>query len=529
MPLFIIGPRVILMDDRGKLVMRQVIRISAVVMGVLLVGMTGGLSVLRASSEPLSTILTVKELDDGRQYYALLHLETGRFIQLTSAYDRVTLIGTSPDGYWLYFVETKWSERLYQFELYGRLRRVSLIPHDLRDELLFERINFSGVKFSPDYQWMLYNDDVTGHLIAANLSTGKQVNLNHQLPVGQKANSRYSCIFDGEWMLFSASDWIADVNIRYRTRLDDSPLEFMGIADSLEFAKDKPKNGRWYIAFGWYRVRDDFQQQFLIEFPRFVDYITFDSWISDEIVLFYGYRATDLRTLFAVRLSDGQILWTFERVAQHWYSPENNLVFVLFIDANFERSIVMAISPDGTERHFVPIPRGEEMFTELNVWEWSPENEWWYYAINNYYTDSYELHRLSADWKTDELLWTDKHPLKIVGQQGQRLFFAGIMASRPHELTDLYQLDTDTLAVKRIMQPSSQTLIVDANGPSIARDFQPIPLMVIGGGLIGTLLWRRTHFGVISKKGRTRRSAPMDESSSRGLSFQTTSEKYRQS
>ncbi|MBZ0320413.1 MAG: hypothetical protein K8L91_28630 [Anaerolineae bacterium] len=476
--------------------MGRVIWICSVVMGVLLLAMTGGLGALRASSEPSSTVLTVKESDDGTQYYALLHLETGRFIQLTSAYDRVTLIGTSPDGHWLYFVETKWRERLYQGELYGRLRRVSLIPHALRDELLFERINFSGAKFSPDYQWMLYNDDVTGHLIAANLSTGKQVNLNHKLPVGQKAYSRYSCIFDGEWMLFSARDWIADVNIQYRTRLDDSPLEYMGTSDRLTIGHNKPQNGKWYVGYSgpgnqYYGVRDDFQQHFLIEFPQFVDYITFDSWISDEIVLFYGYRATDLRTLFAVRLSDGQIVWTFEKVAQYWYSPENNRMFVLFVDFVFQRSIVMAISPDGTERHFVPIPRGEEMFTELNVWEWAPENEWWYYAINNYYTDRYELHRLSADWKTEELLWTDKHPLKIVGQQGQRLFFAAITASRTHELTDFYQLDTDALDVKRIIQPSLPTWMVDINGPNIEREFQPISLMVVGGGLMGALLWVR--------------------------------------
>lgn len=483
--------------------MGRVIRIGAILMGVLLVTMTGGLGALRASSEPLPTMVVLIEAEYGKQYYALFEAQSGKFIPITPTYFAITGKGISPDGHWVYFVETQEREESGGDILSGRLRRVALIPHAPDDQLLLAGINFRDTVWSPDFKWLFYTDYTVHHLFVANPLTGQRYDLTSELPADHHIHSiRPSEMgFDGEWVMFAAWDDARFADVHYRVRLDGTGLEPIGNIDGMSISFSKPENAHWYVGHenrdydNLYRVRDDLQASFLIELPEHNLYDTsFRYWLTDEIVLLQC-RNGDLthNTILAVRMTDGQILWMVNHVVEHQYLPEKHWVFFRHYDFTNHTYIMEVISPDGTERRVVPLAGGDVMDDTplMDLFDWNSDSDWWFYAFYNFRMGRFELHRLSADWKTDELLWMDKYELAFHRWQDKNLIFSANTGYFHYAVTALYQLDSDTLEIEPIMQPTSRTSIIDMNGPTIEHDFQLIPLMVIGSGLMMvTLLWR---------------------------------------
>lgn len=482
--------------------MGRVIRISAVVMGVLLVGMMGGLGVLWARDESLSTMLVLINSNRG-EYYALLEPQSGKIIRITPFYYRITEIETSPDGRWLYFVETNETEAFhYAVSLNGRLRRVALGAHPPADEFLMSGSNFRLTALSPDFQWLLFSDDTTQDLIAANLFTGERRNLTTELP----NNFHYfitpsQIAFDEEWVMFSGWDDNRNIITHYRVRLDGTELEHIGDIDGIFISYEKPEKSGWYIGFdhySQYRVRKNLQEHFVIDPGRLMTEVKFKYWLTDKIVLLEGEDwELDCNTIFAVQITDGQILWMADYVVEHWYIRDGGMLFFRRFDYTLAKSVMETISPDGSNRRVVPIAGNDMMgdMPSMSLFDWRPNADWWFYLFHNDKLGRFELHRLSADWKTDETIWIDENHLSFQRREDNHLIFSTDERYPYRRITALYQLNSDTLEVKRITQLLRPTLIVDANGPSIDRDFQPIPLMVIGGGLMmGTLLWRRVHF-----------------------------------
>lgn len=497
--------------------MRRVIRICAVLMGVVLVGMTGGLGVLRATSEPPPMMIVLVQAEYNKEYYALFEPLSGKITRITSNYEVLTSMDISPDGRWLYFMETTEREETLGHILDGRLHRVSLSPYHPTEELLLDSINFSAAILSPNFTWLLYTDDTEKHLFAVNPLTGERHNLTSELPSGLRIPSyqlRARAIsFDGIWVRFWTSNGVRD-DIYYRVRIDGTGLEHIGEVDGIRILFDRPENASWYIGAdskgdNFYRINNDLQESYPIVLSERSHHMgQLEYWLTDEIALVRGYVSSDrYYTLFAVRVTDGQILWTANQVVENWYPLGGHRVFFRRLDFILHKTIVEAISPDGTDRRIVLGDAGDAMKdpASMEIFGWTPGSDWWFYTLFNFQSKHYEFHRLSADWKTDEVIWADEKRIVFQKWQGKHLIFSTDMGRYYFDLTGLYQLDSNTFKVKRIMQPSSPTWIVDVNGPNIEREFQPIPLLVVGGGLMSILSWGRVSSGINSIKGWARR------------------------
>ncbi len=499
--------------------MGRLMRIGAVLMGVVLMVMTGGLGVLRAASEPPPAMVILIEEEYGKQYYALFEPQSGKIFPITPTHFTITSKGISPDGHWLYFVEARETEENSGDILGGRLRRVALTLHPPADQLLLDGINFRYTKWSPDFKWLLYVDNPEEHLLVANPLTGERRILTNELPSNLRVPSHKieGVVFDGEWVLFSAVESMGTDAIYYRVRLDGTGLEHIGNVDGINILFDKPKNGNWYIGndvYGdnFYRISADLQEAFVIDSRRPTLYnMEFSYWLTEEIVLLNCQNEIlTYDTVLAVRMTDGQILWMVDHVVENRYLPHDQWVFLRRYDFTNRKYIAEIISVDGTERREVPVVGGGVMDERppMSLFDWNSDADWWFYTFYNFTMGRFELHRLSADWQTDEMLWTDKDRLFIPEWQRKNLIFGSSTGGYTNYLTGLYQLDSDTLAVKRIIQPTSHTWIVDINGPNIERNFQPVPLVVVGVGLMGALFWGRVNLGVIPTNGRARRPTP---------------------
>lgn len=133
MPLSIISSRLVLIDDRGKVVMGRVIRISAILMGVLLLALTGGLR--WTHSQEQRDILVLLERANIPNRLSWLDPNAPQLTPIITDVEIITVAAMSPSREWLYFMGGKkenygadiWNGSLYRVRI-GELPEV-VVPH----------------------------------------------------------------------------------------------------------------------------------------------------------------------------------------------------------------------------------------------------------------------------------------------------------------------------------------------------------------------------------------------------------------
>lgn len=357
--------------------MQRVVGIAALIMGLLLIGLTAGLVVQRRGSSPPEVVIvsvpnsrqTVYRLGlalphDGREIW---HKMGGESYGMTS-------LGPSPDGQWLYF----WTFDRAGDGYHLTTQRIQLDGLEIEPLPAFNPI--SGVFWSPDGQWLIYRglNRQTGeeHLFRAS-PDGKTIqNLTPHFPYTLQIDYPLPPIIDpeNEWIVFNAFDGSNHV-----FRVDIASGEISELADGASpvFAQDHFRNptGDWLLVTapdGIYRTPlEGGKLTRLLPNEEVVFSNNMVMWDEARLILLAN-EPPDV-TLYAISMDDFSVRWTLPNMVLA-PTPVGQSYALAF----GAEGAVYAIDAQGHAKQVAPL------FANMPTYQWSPDERWLVYTMGGH-------------------------------------------------------------------------------------------------------------------------------------------------
>ncbi len=292
--------------------MRRVFIITALMLGVLLMGLTTGVMIQREGGSPPEVVLVIAQ-PDGRpapQIYAIQRHD-GREIWQNIVPQHIwpSTRGVSPDGAWLYVVMNRPPDRFNRTTIRLRL-------DGLQTEHLTWAVNPSYFFWSADQQWMVFQglDIKTGAsaLFRANPVGQIVQNLTAHLHPTAYADPAYPPILspDHDWLAFSALDFHHEV---YRVDTATGEIQQLTRQPISTYLRGHVRNdsGDWLLVSlidGAYRMRlDGTELTRLLPKADIVADIVY-LWPEARLIMIQRDQAEDI--LYAVSMDDFKIKWS---------------------------------------------------------------------------------------------------------------------------------------------------------------------------------------------------------------------------
>lgn len=297
--------------------MGRVIRISTILMGVLLVGMTGGLKWVRG--EERADILILWEGQSTPNRLSWLYPNAPRLTPFRTDMEQITIVDTSPSREWLYFMggeEEDYSADIWNGSLYRV--RVGGVP-----EVVVPYIDGRQITISPDHEWIVYpqlsqspNDTNMIQFIRLELETAKKSLLRTiETLKDVRLITQVHLSGDQQWINFKMEYWdrMSLPKDYYRFRLDGTDLQpltntFYYSYIEVEGARLTIGNHEGYETLYW-REPDGRLRPVTVDWrTSYFTQCEVEKWLPDQQILIlnldYG------RGHWAVRPNDPNPVWT---------------------------------------------------------------------------------------------------------------------------------------------------------------------------------------------------------------------------
>lgn len=357
--------------------MQRVVGIAAFIMGLLLIGLTAGLTIQRrGSSPPEVVVVSVPNADQTSYRLGLALHHDGREIwhRFGAESAGMTSLGPSPDGQWVYF----WA---FDRATDGYVLTTQRLRLDGLDIEVLPALNpISGMVWSPDGQWLVYKglDTQTNqeHLFRAS-PDGKTIqNLTPHFPHTLQIDYPQPPIIDpeNEWIAFNAFGVSSQV---FRVDIASGEINELMDGASPVFARGHFRNqtGDWLLVTapgGIYRTP--------LEGGSLTRLLPNDALVlSSNIVIWDEARLILLAneppdvTLYAVSMDDFSVRWTLPNMV---LAPTPvGQSYALGFGAE---GAVYAIDAKGHTQQVAPL------FANMPTYQWSPDERWLVYTMGGH-------------------------------------------------------------------------------------------------------------------------------------------------
>ncbi|MBZ0315569.1 MAG: hypothetical protein K8L91_04055 [Anaerolineae bacterium] len=357
--------------------MQRVVWIAALIMGLLLIGLTTGMLLQRrGSSSPEVVVASVPNARQTSYRLGLALHHDGREIwqKMGAESAGMTSLGPSPDGQWLYFWAFYRAADGYNLTT----QRIRLDGFDI--EALPALNPISGVFWSPDGQWLIYRgrDRQNGQEQLFRASPdGKTIqNLTPDFPHTLQVDYPLPPIIgpENEWIVFNAFDGSNHVY-----RVDIASSEITELADGASpiyaLAHFRNQTGDWLLVTGpggAYRTPlEGGSLTRLLPNEEVVFSNNMVMWDEARLILLYT-EAPDV-TLYAVSMDDYSLRWSLPQIALT-RAPVGR-THVLGFGAE---GAVYAIDAQGHTKQVAPL------FANMPTYQWSPDERWLVYTMGGH-------------------------------------------------------------------------------------------------------------------------------------------------
>ncbi|MBZ0315570.1 MAG: hypothetical protein K8L91_04060, partial [Anaerolineae bacterium] len=402
--------------------MRRLLSISALMFGVLTMGLTIGLLIQRQGSSPPEVVLVTAQRspESGMRVYGVARqAEREVWFPLGRAYDGLSTWGVSPDGQWLYLLGYRQVGPDYEYvTLRLRLDGLHIEPLPNIDLL-------SGLFWTADGQWMVYKgvDEMTGGTALFRATPdGKIVqNLTPTIRASPVIDVPTPPIIspENDWVAFNGFEfhneiYVANAGVVTQITRGSYPTYLRGHV--------RNQTGDWLIVSkvdGAYRVRLDGSEltRLLPNEPIVADIVYF--WPEARLILIQRDKAEDI--LYAVSMEDFSVQWSMPefflatsqphqpyRIAikerLHQVFPDGTLRRIEFLP----NSSAIHFSADGTTVYFAHYgpPSATSLMTGILYGIRFADGQ-----LQTLHTSNYSLDFVR--WSSDDgwfLIETDDHP-----------------------------------------------------------------------------------------------------------------------
>lgn len=333
--------------------MRRLLWGSAILFGVLAMGLTIGLLIQRRGSSRPEVVLVAAQSPDQaglRMYGVARQADHEVWFPLGQAYDGLSTWGISPDRQWLY---------LQGYDRYLNENMTLRLPLDgLHIEPLPTLDPLSGPFWTADGQWMLYKgvDAVTGRttLFRATPDGTIILNLTPLLRPAPVIDVPSPPIIspENEWVAFTASEfhdevYVASAGVVTQITRGSYPTYLRGHV--------RNETGDWLIVSkvdGAYRMRLDGSEltRLLPNEPIVADIVYF--WPEARLLLIQRDKAEDI--LYAISMDDFSVQWTLPEFFLATSQPHQPYRIVI-------KERLHQVFPDGTLRRIEFLPNSSSV------------------------------------------------------------------------------------------------------------------------------------------------------------------------
>lgn len=334
--------------------MRQLLSISALLLGGLTIGLTLSLLIQRHGSSPPEVVLVTAQRspESGMRVYGVARqAEHEVWFPLGRAYDGLSTWGVSPDGQWLYLLGYRQVGTDYE---YVTLR---LRLHGLRIEPLPNIDLLSGLFWTADGQWMVYKgvDEITGGAALWQATPDGKIiqNLTPRLRASPVIDVPTPPIIspENDWVAFNGYEFLNEVYVA-----NGGVVTQITRGSYPTYLRGHVRNqtGDWLIISkvdGAYRMRLDGSEltRLLPNEPIVADIVYF--WPEARILLIQRDKADDI--LYALSMEDFQVKWSMPGAYLATWQPEQPYRMVA-------ADRMLQVFPDGTSHKIMNLLPGTQ-------------------------------------------------------------------------------------------------------------------------------------------------------------------------